>query len=229
MYFGRKIFPKPPSPLVKTQQEVRKSQIRFPRNPEPTVKSVVSTRNLEYCSYNGAPVQVGDVVAFDPTGEDKKFWGFTNTQFFAYAQRIEKLRDGNQRLFVLYLYCPHKTNMSKAKYPFENKLFFSDNCNCDEGELLASEINGKREVEWVPPTIPTRRFFVRQTYVTHDSAFVSFQEKHKVCICIKGKTSDADGYRPGETVCITKTVNGQKVLEPVVVRCTDKTSDIVIV
>ncbi|KAF2819574.1 S-adenosyl-L-methionine-dependent methyltransferase [Ophiobolus disseminans] len=215
MYFGSRIRAMTPSPPVKALQEARKSQLRFPKCQIATEQEVVSRSNPPCRPYNGAPIQVGDVVAFDPTDADRKFWGSTNLQWFAYIQRTEPRLGGVQRLFVLYLYCPRETNIFKAKYPFENELFFSDNCNCTEGELLSTDINGRCEVEWMPSTIPTKRFFVRQCYVTQDSAFA--------------KMSPGKDYQAGDTVYITKTVKGDKISEPVVLRHVDRTSDTITV
>lgn len=165
---------------------------------------------------------MGDVVAFNPTQEEIKFWGAANWQWFGYVQRIVRKDPGVQRLYILYLYHPRETNIFKATYPYENELFFSDKCNCTEGELLSTEINGKYDVKWTPSTIPTDSYFVRQTYVTQDSAFVSLKSAHKQCMCTTQKTSSIKEYASGDTVYLSKTLNGCKILEPVVIALIDK-------
>jgi DNA (cytosine-5)-methyltransferase 1 len=222
MYFGSTIRAMCPSPPVKTEQMQRQHQLRFPNPPAVETQGGVSWTEPPSRPYNGAPVQVCDVVAFDPTDEEIKFWGSANWQWFGYVQRTVQQDDGVQRLFVLYLYHPRETNIFKASYPYENELFFSDNCNCTEGELLSTEINGRYEVAWMPSNIPTDRYFIRQTYVTQDSAFVSLNRAHMECMCTTQKRSSVEGYQSGDTVYISKTVEGRKILEPVVIRQIDK-------
>jgi DNA (cytosine-5)-methyltransferase 1 len=227
MYFGSKMLALPPSSQVKTEQERRKSQLRFPTCQAPVADMPLTDPPSH--PYNNELVQVGEVVTFDPTEDDKKFWGAADRQWFAYVQRTEARQDGGQRLFVLYLYRPRETNIFNAKYPFPNELFFSDNCNCTEGELLSSEINGKCKIAWMPSTIPTNSYFVRQTYITQDSAFVTLKKTHMLCMCMKQKASNVKDYQAGDTVYITKSVNSRKLLEPVVIRQIDNASGIVTV
>jgi DNA (cytosine-5)-methyltransferase 1 len=228
MYFGSKMLAMSISLQVKTEQERRKSKLRFP-SCQASATEDMSWTDPPSRPYNNDLVQVGDVVTFDPTDDDKEFWGAADRQWFAYVQRTEAQQDRGQRLFVLYLYRPRETNIFNAKYPFPNELFFSDNCNCTEGELLSTEINGKCNTAWVPSTIPTDSFFVRQTYVTQDSAFVSLKKAHMVCICMKQKESNVKDYQAGDTVYVKKTVSGHKILEPVVIRQIDNASGTVTV
>jgi DNA (cytosine-5)-methyltransferase 1 len=117
------------------------------------------------------------------------------------------------------MYQLHNTTISNAKYKFDNKLFFSDNCNCTEGELLSTDIKGKHDISWLPQKVDsTTGYFVRQTYVTQESSFVTIKDEHKTCICRKIKAVPSESYRTGDTVYITKTVDSWKTLEPVVIR-----------
>jgi DNA (cytosine-5)-methyltransferase 1 len=219
LYFGEKIRPMRISDAVRNQQDRRKRELGFQVNDPPLEQS------SPICQpYGTSPIKVGDVVAFDPDKEDQQLWRDANWEWLAYVQSIELLSSGVQRLFVLYVYRPRETNIFKAKYPFENELFFSDNCNCTEGHLLSTDVNGKYEIDWMPSTIKsTTGFFIRQTYVTQESAFLTFKEEHKTCICRKRNSSATSvSYHPGDTVYMTKTVGGHKILEPVVIRHIDK-------
>jgi DNA (cytosine-5)-methyltransferase 1 len=146
MYFGSTIRATCPSLPVKTEQKRQQCELRFSNPPAAETQGGVSWAEPPSRPYNGASVQLSDVVAFDPMDEEIKFWGSANWQWFGYVQCIVQQDDGVQRLFVLYLYHPRETNIFKALYPYENELCFSDNCNCTEGELLSPEINGKYEV-----------------------------------------------------------------------------------
>jgi DNA (cytosine-5)-methyltransferase 1 len=224
MYFGAKIRRMAPSPQVKAGQERRKRKMGF---------CPVRTRSLEakpHCrSYGSSPIMEGDIVAFDPDRTDQSLWRNANWEWLAYVQSTQTLKNGVQRLYVLYLYRPRETNIFKAKYRFADELLFSDNCNCTEGELLSTEINGKYDVEWSPLTIPMKGFFIRQTYVTQDSAFRTFRQEDKVCMCRQKKPSLFDKYNEGDTVYTLRSDHGRKILEPVLIKKIDKASNEVVV
>ncbi|KAH7080721.1 S-adenosyl-L-methionine-dependent methyltransferase [Paraphoma chrysanthemicola] len=218
MYFGSKIRPIQLADAVRKQQKRRKRELGFEVNGDPSRK-----HSSPACiPYGTAQIEVGDIVAFDPDDDDQGVWRDSNWEWLAYVQAVELLCRGVQRLFVLYLYRPRETHLFKAKYPFENELFFSDNCNCTEGQLLSTDVKGKYEIDWMPTTIKLTNFFVRQTYVTQDSAFVTFKEEHKVCFCKRKLTPlGVTSYQVGDTVYMKKTFAGQKILEPVVIRHLD--------
>jgi DNA (cytosine-5)-methyltransferase 1 len=74
----------------------------------------------------------------------------------------------------------------------------------------------------MPSTITTDRYFIRQTYVTQDSAFVSLNRAHMECMCTSQKRWSVEGHQSGDTIYFSKTVEGRNILEPVVVRQIDK-------
>ncbi|RAR03204.1 S-adenosyl-L-methionine-dependent methyltransferase [Stemphylium lycopersici] len=213
MYFGKQIQEKRPTTKVHMQQEQRKRRLGFAKGPLPT--SVARPPDCQ--PYAGSPVRVGDVVALVPDTTDASVWRDTNWDWLAYVQGTETLENGTQRLAVLWIYRHHETNLSKAKYPFANEVFLSDNCNCTDGELRSTDIKGKYDIDWSPSVVGTNRFFVRQTYITQESSFVSVTEEHKTCMCKKENSSPIDNYRPGETVYLRKSLQKEEILDPVVV------------
>jgi DNA (cytosine-5)-methyltransferase 1 len=219
MYFGSFIRPKNPSKAVRTRQRKRKAQLGFQTARDPRPASTPLSR-----PYDGPWVQVGDVVAFDPRQSDKQNWKNADWEWLLHVHDIRLLRNGVQRLFGIYLYRPQETDIFTAKYPYQNELFFSDNCNCDDGELLSTDINGQYDIEWTPSVIPTQAFFVRQTYLTQDSSFVTYAEKHRICECKKAEMTVFDRFERGDTIYVIKTLGGRKMLEPVIVHQQDRTS-----
>jgi DNA (cytosine-5)-methyltransferase 1 len=225
MYFGKKLRSMSMSDDVQKLQRRRKRELGFQDD-----SSVLAGKQPRCQAYGTSPVKIGDVVAFDPDRNDTKAWKNPKGDWLAYVQNTQTLRNGVQRLFVLYLYRPHDTNISIAKYRFKNELFFSDNCNCTEGELLSTYIKGKYNIDWLPQKIDsTTGYFVRQTYMTQESAFVTLKNEHKTCICRKTNTMLPKSYRRGDTVYITKRVGSQDILEPVVIRHIGEANDYVTV
>ena len=211
MYFGEVIRPMAMSTSVKKQQQRRSTDMGFiaaTNRPE-------TTPTLH--SYAQALVQVGDVVAFDPDKRDKQKWRNADWEWLLHVTDIKLTRNGVQRLLGSYLYRPRETNIFIAQYRYQNELFFSDNCNCDDGALFSTDIKGRYDVAWSPTTIPSSAFFVRQTYITQDSAFATFTAEHKICECKKQLPKTLTSYIRGDSVYITKMSGDQKILEPVVV------------
>jgi DNA (cytosine-5)-methyltransferase 1 len=217
MYFKEHIRTKHPSEAVRIRQRYRKAQLGFQTARDPRPVSTPLSR-----PYDGSFFQVGDVVAFDPRQSDKQNWRNADWEWLLHVHDIRMLRNGVQRLFGIYLYRPRETNIFTARYPYQNELFFSDNCNCDDGELLSTDINGQYDIEWTPSVIPTQAFFVRQTYLTLDSSFVTYAEKHRICDCKKDEITAFDRYHRGDTVYVTKTLGGRKILEPVIIHQKDR-------
>lgn len=223
MYSSEVIRPMALSNGVKAQQQQRSVDMGFiaaATGPEtaPTLHP-----------YAQARVHVGDVVAFDPDKGDKQKWRNADWKLLLHDTDIKLTRHGVQRLFGLYLYRPRGTNIFIAQYRCQNELFFSDNCNCDDGELLSTDIKGRYDVACYPTIIPLNAFFILQTYVTQESAFTTFVEKHKICECKKQPPTKLDSYTRGDSVYVTKIAGDQKILEPVVIHQLQGDTDQVIV
>lgn len=159
MYFGNHLRETQPSQIVVAAQQRRKLKLGFPQVCRAT-SHIQSPRIRPACEpYGMTPVKVGDIISFEPDEVDQQLWRDPEDEWLAYVQEIELLKNGTQRLFVLYLYHPRETNMFKAKYAHENELFFSDNCNCEEGELLSTDVKGKYTLDWLPSKIDTANGF----------------------------------------------------------------------
>ncbi|USP80026.1 uncharacterized protein yc1106_07300 [Curvularia clavata] len=214
-YFGDKIREIRPKRKVKVEQERRKEKLGFAEIPASLTYAELS----ENCKpYGTSQVMVGDIVVLVPDETDSRTWKHTKRDWLAYVQGTETLDNGIQRLFVLWLYWPHDTNIAKAFYPFENELFLSDNCNCSDRMLFLSDIKGKYSVDWCPSVVNARHLFVRQKYVTEESSFVTIKEEHKTCHCRTEKNRQPTDieYHPGDTVYM-KPSNNHGLLEPVVI------------
>lgn len=220
MYFGEQIQKQRPVDTVRIEQERRKRRLGFAK--KPSAQRPTTPRPNACQPYGNSPVRVGDVVALVPDETDATIWRNTTWEWLAYVQATESLDNGTQKLFVLWVYRHHETNIFKGKYPYHNEFFLSDNCNCSERELLSTDIQGKYKVDWSPSTIDSQRFFIRQTYVTQESAFVSVRSSHKTCTCRRSKSTPVDDYVRGDTVYLARTRNGDKFLDPVVIQHIDR-------
>lgn len=220
-YFGKQLRAVPIAETVRKAQQQRKRELKFadddPNKPQ---------RKPQCYSYKKSQVKVGDVVAFDPDERDIRKWKNSRKEWLAYVQGTETLRNGVQRLFVLHMYRPSDTHIATAKYSFENELFFSDNCNCQESQLLSTDVKGRYEVEWLPRAINlSKGYFARLTYITNDSDFVTLREEHKTCLCrTQTKSKSSAPYKAGDTVYVIKAFGQEEVLEPAVIRHVNKDS-----
>ncbi|KAF7670646.1 hypothetical protein GT037_011225 [Alternaria burnsii] len=214
MYFGRQLRKHRPRENIAIEQEHRKRKLSFAKRR--SVQQTTTTRPNVCEPYGNSPVRVGDVVALTPDETDSRVWRNTNWDWLAYVQATELLKNGVQKLFVLWIYRCQETNISIARYPYENEVFLSDNCNCTEGELLSTDIKGRYDVDWSPTTIDTNHFFIRQTYVTQDSAFVTLHSAHMTCACLR-PTPEETLHR-GDTVYMARSLHNTEILDPVVVQ-----------
>ena len=214
MYFAGKLKQVPLSASV--GQLRRKRSLRLGFSEDGILPTTI--RHTHKDTTGNFSVKVGDVVSIIPDDADKIRWQTSGSQWLAYVQGIEPTVSGGQRLMVLWLYRPADTTISTANYPITREVFLSDNCNCGERELLSTDILRKHTVDWKPKySNTTKDFFIRQTYVTNDSAFVTFKDDHKVCPCRRPKPALIK-WRAGDTVYVTKMVEGVKILEPVVIQ-----------
>ena len=162
-------------------------------------------------------IKIGSVIA---VGRDEKSaWKDKSSTWYAYVQGITVngyYRQQLQVLNVIWLYRPEDTTLSKGTYPWNNELFFSDNCNCGNANILVSDVLRTVHVEWFgrnPAT--TAEFFVRQSFVTNDGAysFRDLQASDFTCTCRHKKsafTKVYEKFKVGDTVLIKK----KRSLEP---------------
>jgi DNA (cytosine-5)-methyltransferase 1 len=217
MYFARKLKEVTPATSVSKMQKERKERLVFADDDT----HAPSSRRRDENSRGVNDIQAGEVVSINPDDTDRVNWQKSENEWLAYVQDVEPARNGGQRLIVLWLYRPADTNLCLAKYRFSKELFLSDNCNCGEREIMSTDVIRKHDIAWSPRSLNTDSdYFIRQTYITHDSAFVAVKDDHKMCACRKPKSNTLP-WSAGDTVYITKTINGQKTLEPVVIHQID--------
>jgi DNA (cytosine-5)-methyltransferase 1 len=221
MYFARKLRQVPLSASVDQLRRKRSLRLGFSEDGLPPT----TIRHRHNDTAESLSVKVGDVVSIIPDDADGIRWRTSGTEWLAYIQGIEPIASGAHRLMVLWLYRPADTNICLANYPITREIFLSDNCNCEERDLLSTDVLRKHTVEWKPKSlITTKDFLIRQTYATSDSAFVTLKDDHKVCPCRKPKP-DLVKWCAGDTVYVTKMVAGLKILEPVVIQDIDQKSN----
>lgn len=72
------------------------------------------------------------------TKDSKLYWYVWLTKF------------SGDEINVFWLNKPNDSIMCRVDYPWENELFFSDNCNYGESPVMADEICGKIDVVFLP-------------------------------------------------------------------------------
>ncbi|CAN9151930.1 unnamed protein product [Alternaria alternata] len=217
MYFGGQLRKQRPREDIAIKQEHRKRRLGFAKRG--SARQTTTTRPNVCEPYGNSTVRVGDIVALTPDETDSRVWRNTNWDWLAYVQATELLKNGVQKLFVLWIYRYQETNISIARYPYENEVFLSDNCNCTEGELLSTDIKGRYDVDWSPTIIDNNHFFIRQTYVTQDSAFVTVHSSHMTCACLRPTPEET--FHRGDTVYMARSLHNTEILDPVVVQHID--------
>ena len=223
MYFGSKLRQMSPLKNISKMQLRRTRMLGFAEECTTSNPSggLVNKRGRS----STTDVKVGDVVSIIPDEVDKTKWQKSGNEWLAYVQGIQSLRDGTQRLLLLWLYRPADTNMCLAEYPIANEVFLSDNCNCSERHILTTDVARIYTIDWKPEFLDTRRdLIIRQTYVTQDSAFVTVKDSHRACSCRQPKPK-SENWHAGDTVYITKITDGRQLLEPVVIHEIDYESN----
>ncbi|KAF2734695.1 S-adenosyl-L-methionine-dependent methyltransferase [Polyplosphaeria fusca] len=168
-------------------------------------------------------ISQGDVVSLKP--DLRSAWKTTDREWLAYVQSIEHQGNGDTELSLLWLYRPADTTIGDVDYPIKNELFFSDHCNCGSPAYPEAVI-GKYDIDWNPTSkIGNKDYIIRQTYLTSQHEFVTFQQCHLVCICRSpNNAAHEKTYRRGQCVYIrAKQPRGKVMLEPVVVDSRVKT------
>lgn len=212
-YFAKQIMEIQPSSEVVEAREIRLQKLGLPSK-----KHTVSSARPSQASLQRTTIKVGDVVCIAPDEFENQMWRkqakdtATVHEWIGYVQRVMSLKDCRQRLYVIWLYRPEDTTISTTDYPVTKELFISDNCNCQEHALLASEVTRLCTVEWFSRRYDTRQeFLVRQKYETETSSFVTMKETDFRCLCEHSPPKPT--YRRGDTVYM----RAKDTLEPVVV------------
>lgn len=159
-------------------------------------------------------ISIGDVVAIeqDDVSVSKwkvaaSRWATPHSIWYVLVQAIHTKKNGSQQIDGLWLYKPIDTPCSVMKYPYSNELFLSDHCLCDI-QIDSDEVLFTVKVHWngSPERTSPDTFFIRQTYLVEEQAFVSFSEKHTRCSHYNKAPSLMEAtktlYQVGDTVLV---------------------------
>ncbi|ROT35790.1 hypothetical protein SODALDRAFT_328178 [Sodiomyces alkalinus F11] len=168
-------------------------------------------------------VRVGDVVSCPRDAEDTNWRRHTAVGFddvdrwFGLVQKVHVSKSGARSLDVIWMYRPVDTLCGQMRYPWNNELFLSDHCSCDDGhdyqKLGESEVLAIHRIDWGGSSATNAEFFCRQTYISSDRRWITFRQDHLVCSHRKEPTPNPDHYRAGDTVLVQLTAGGNR-LEP---------------
>ncbi|KAL8695235.1 MAG: hypothetical protein Q9218_000273 [Villophora microphyllina] len=157
--------------------------------------------------------QAGDIVAI-PVDTDTK-WKCNDKYWYAYIQGRKSTRQG-QQLSLIWLYRPTDTACQNMRYPYPNELFMSDHCNCGDSPTYSTDVDHKvRVVLFGRPENTSVGLFVRQTYNTTDSYWVTLEAAHFRCECGQGLKVSQPSFNMGDTLLI-RTASPNEVLQPVI-------------
>ncbi|KAF8461061.1 S-adenosyl-L-methionine-dependent methyltransferase, partial [Kalaharituber pfeilii] len=153
-------------------------------------------------------VESGDVVAV--IKDVVTHWKGKSEFWYAYVQSVNKQRNkcgGSTTLDVIWLYLPEDTILGQMKYPYQNELFFSDNCNCSDAKVRLDEVLFKVPVAFFKgPGEDGSEFFIRQKFSDAESNFTTLTEEDLTCECRKPIISAFDQakklYEIGDTVLV---------------------------
>ncbi|QPC79814.1 hypothetical protein HYE68_010566 [Fusarium pseudograminearum] len=152
-------------------------------------------------------IQPGDTISTQRDGADSGTkWrrdlshGFNDVdRWLALVQRVRVSKKGVRTFDVIWYYRPVDTLCALMKYPWNNELFLSDHCSCDESSKISEdEIMGVHEVEFGGTSNTKAEFFCRQTYVVTERKWITLEKTHLHCLHQR-KTTQASLYQPGET------------------------------
>ena len=162
-------------------------------------------------------VACGEVIAVKRDLET--VWkGHHDDLWYALVQSINQ-KGRKTLLDVIWLYKPSDTVCANMEYPFQNELFMSDHCNCDDAKIEVTEVVEKINVSFFSDPIrdsPTREhknFFIRQSYHSEDETFATLKKPDFCCDC-RRKVPEHD-YKIGDTVLVESITDNDMRLEPV--------------
>ena len=160
-------------------------------------------------------ISVGDVVEVKP---DKRIkWYGNGDSWYGFVQGITKFKN-KQALDIIWLCRPSDTAIQRMKYRFDNELFLSHDCNCEDPHIYADEVVRKLQVDFSadPRDVDYKAdFFVRQTYGVKQG-WVTLRESDLRCTHRCSEPSGNCRYEAGDTLLVNAlSPTGQAILEPV--------------
>ncbi|PHH75580.1 hypothetical protein CDD80_2251 [Ophiocordyceps camponoti-rufipedis] len=123
-------------------------------------------------------------------------------RWFALVQKVQVGRDGVLFFDVIWYYRPVDTLCGLMKYPWNNELFLSDHCSCDEArKIRADQVLGVHEVDFGGTSTTTSEFFCRQTYISEERKWISLTPEHRWCEHVVYRSLESP-YQAGDTLLV---------------------------
>ncbi|KAK2064099.1 C-5 cytosine-specific DNA methylase [Colletotrichum caudatum] len=101
-------------------------------------------------------VNVGDVIS--TTRDEGGNWaretpaGFNDVdRWFGIVQKVHRRNDGKKSFDIIWIYRPVDTICGNMRYPWENELFISDHCSCNNSsneKIKEEEVLATHKVDW---------------------------------------------------------------------------------
>ncbi|KAL2752124.1 hypothetical protein ACRALDRAFT_2044953 [Sodiomyces alcalophilus JCM 7366] len=167
-------------------------------------------------------VRVGDVISCPRDAQDTDWRRHTAVGFddvdrwFGLVQKVHVNKSGRS-LDVTWMYRPVDTLCGQMRYPWNNELFLSDHCSCDDGreyqKLSESEVLAIHRIDWGGSSTTSAEFFCRQTYISSERRWITFRQDHLICSHRKEPVLNSEHYRTGDTVLVQLKANSNR-LEP---------------
>ena len=164
--------------------------------------------------FDKSSIAVGDVLAVTKDSghiskwkSQKTKWAEVDECWFVYVQSIEKSKRG--RAFrIFWMYKPADTSCALMKYPFQDELFLSAHCECEQREnwVTMDQVICRVSIAWGGSHGCEEDFFVRQRFHQHNMSFTTLKESDKKCEHLSFEATPAEvvqrDYEVGSTVLI---------------------------
>lgn len=173
-----------------------------------------SLENFKNRPFDKSSIAVGDVLAVTKDSghiskwkSQKTKWAEVDECWFVYVQSIEKTKRG--RAFrIFWMYKPADTSCALMKYPFQDELFLSAHCECEQKEnwVTDDQVICRVSIAWGGSHGCKEDFFVRQRFHQHNMSFTTLKESDKKCEHLSFEATPAEvvkrDYEVGSTVLI---------------------------
>lgn len=155
--------------------------------PPNTLKEPVVVQEGIYGAVEGiiSRIQPGHLISTPPDEEESGTkWKThrTDKKWYGLVKKVRISKRDRRRFDVTWLYQPEDTPCCSMKYPWDNELFLSNHCTCEQSEKVREDqVLGVHSVAWHGNPDSQADFFVRQTYLSEEGRFVTLQAAHRRC------------------------------------------------
>jgi DNA (cytosine-5)-methyltransferase 1 len=207
---------KPVQPSVSTGEAVALS---WPADGTKNLRFIRSTCTSKNRQTMIDSIKPGDTISIVLDADAKWYTNKADKKWYGLVQSVSTVRSRRQ-FDITWLYDPEDTPCCSMRYPWENELFLSDHCTCEEeqGRIPEHAVIGVHTVEWFGTPQTKAEFFIRQTYQVEQRRWVTLKQAHIRC-------HHGEQWRPeylvGETVLVS--TPGTAVLEPCEILAYDAT------